>query len=206
MATTRRTAKGRQLLLLAALLLGIVTMHTLGHPTGHGSGAEQASARHEMSAGAPAAGPAAGRHGAASADTASGATASGAAASAGMSGTAPDHRHAAKAAGGAPAAQDAHHARVPMPPPPPRTSGDDVLAGPATAAASAPAGLHGMDPLSVCLAVLGAFTLALLLKAGLLRPGGFAVPARALARLLDGLRPNPPPPRILLASLSVLRI
>lgn len=64
----------------------------------------------------------------------------------------------------------------------------------------------GMDPLSVCLAVLGAFTLVLLLKAGLSRPGGLAAPARPLARLLDGLRPNPPPPRILLSHLSVLRI
>lgn len=196
MATTRRPAKGGQLLLLAALLLGIVTMHTLGHPTGHGSGAEQTSARHGMSAGAPAAGNAAVRHGVASAGMSSGA-----AASAGMSGTAPN-RHAAEA-GGAPAAQDGPHARVPTPL---RASGDDVLAGPATAAASSPAGLHGMDPLSVCLAVLGAFTLVLLLKAGLLRPGGFAVPSRALARLLDGLRPDPPPPRILLARLSVLRI
>ncbi|MEV0117757.1 hypothetical protein AB0H77_31735 [Streptomyces sp. NPDC050844] len=196
MATTRRPAKGGQLLLLAALLLGIVTMHTLGHPTGHGSGAEQKSPRHEMSAGAPAAGNAAVRHGAASAGMSSGA-----AASAGMSDTAPD-RHAAEASS-APATQDGPHARVPMPL---RASGDDVLAGPATAAASSPAGLHGMDPLSVCLAVLGAFTLVLLLKAGLLRPGGFAVPSRALARLLDGLRPNPPPPRILLARLSVLRI
>lgn len=67
-------------------------------------------------------------------------------------------------------------------------------------------GMDGMDPLSVCLAVLAALTLVLLLKAGLLRPGGFAVPVRPLARLLDGLRPNPPPPRILLSRLSVLRI
>ncbi|MFF1697133.1 hypothetical protein ACFVXC_26580 [Streptomyces sp. NPDC058257] len=74
------------------------------------------------------------------------------------------------------------------------------------AAASAPAGMGGMDPLSVCLAVLAALTLVLLLKAGLLRPGGFTAPARPLARLLDGLRPNPPPPRILLSRLSVLRI
>lgn len=67
-------------------------------------------------------------------------------------------------------------------------------------------GMDGMDPLSVCLAVLAALTLVLLLKAGLLGPGGFAVPARPVARLLDGPRPDPPPPRILLARLSVLRI
>ncbi|MFE0137163.1 DUF6153 family protein [Streptomyces sp. NPDC059037] len=147
MATTRRPAKGGQLLLLAALLLGIVTMHTLGHPTGHGSGAEQgsvqASAQHETR--------------------------------------------------GTTAAHDMGTEPVA------RTADDTVTA-------SSPAGLHGMDPLSVCLAVLGAFTLVLLLKAGLLRPGGSAVPSRALARLLDGLRPNPPPPRLLLARLSVLRI
>ncbi|GAA1919299.1 hypothetical protein GCM10009837_50690 [Streptomyces durmitorensis] len=76
----------------------------------------------------------------------------------------------------------------------------------AATSASAPVGMDGMDPLSVCLAVLSALTLLLLLKAGLLRPGGFAVPTRPLARLLDGLRPNPPPPRILLSRLSVLRI
>ncbi|MEU6675643.1 hypothetical protein [Streptomyces sp. NPDC046925] len=80
-------------------------------------------------------------------------------------------------------------------------------AAPADASAdSGAAGTGGMDPLSVCLAVLAALTLVLLLKAGLLRPGGFAVAVRPLARLLDGLRPNPPPPRILLSRLSVLRI
>ncbi|WP_367048957.1 DUF6153 family protein [Streptomyces sp. Je 1-332] len=75
-----------------------------------------------------------------------------------------------------------------------------------SASQSSGIGMGGMDPLSVCLAVLAAFTLVLLLKAGLLRPGGFGVPARVPARLLDGLRPNPPPPRILLSHLSVLRI
>ena len=141
MATTRRPAKGGQLLLLAALLLGIVTMHTLGHPTGHGGGSEPASARHEMTM-----------------------------------------------TGAAPAEHGGTHAR------------------PAVVAVPAPAGMSGMDPLSVCLGVLGAFTLVLLLRAGLLRPGGFVAYARPLDRLLDGLRPNPPPPRILLSRLSVLRI
>ncbi|MFC8129860.1 hypothetical protein [Streptomyces sp. NPDC057302] len=167
MAVTKRSANGRQLLLLAALLFGIVTMHTLGHPTGHstnhsaspaaahstshGSGPERTVDRHEMSMGdAPA--------------------------SAGMpEGPSPDTGPGA----------DTARARV---------------------AASAPTGMGGMDPMSVCLAVLAALTLVLLLKAGLLRPGGFAVPVRPLARLLDGLRPNPPPPRILLSRLSVLRI
>ncbi|MEV2249220.1 hypothetical protein AB0I94_01450 [Streptomyces sp. NPDC050147] len=73
------------------------------------------------------------------------------------------------------------------------------------AAVDAPAGMDGMDPLSVCLAVLTALVLVLLLKAGLLRPGGFVVPTRPFARLLGGPRAEPPP-RILLSRLSVLRI
>ncbi|MGW6060093.1 hypothetical protein [Streptomyces sp. NPDC055189] len=151
MVATKRSANGRQLLLLAVLLFGIVTMHTLGHPTGHsashptsrstghsaGHASQQAAGQHEMSAADPAPGTAA-------------------------------------------------------PPDESVGSGAD--------------GTGGMDPLSVCLAVLAALTLVLLLKAGLLRPGGFAAVARPLARLLDGLRPNPPPPRILLSRLSVLRI
>ncbi|MWA10755.1 DUF6153 family protein [Streptomyces sp. BA2] len=159
MAALKRSANGgRQLVLLAALLFGIVTMHTLGHPTSHSSsptpghssshvpshpsGPEQAAARHEMSSGESA------------------------------------------------------------PPEMPEVTGHARVA----TAVGEGLGMDGMDPLSVCLAVLAALTLVLLLKAGLLRPGGFAVPARALARLLDGLRPNPPPPRILLSHLSVLRI
>ncbi|MCX4667641.1 hypothetical protein OG453_13365 [Streptomyces sp. NBC_01381] len=165
MATTRRPAKGGQLLLLAALLLGIVTMHTLGHPTGHGGGAERASAQASV------------QH-----------EARGTTAAQGMG-----QAHDQGQSYGMGQAHDMGTEPVA------RTADDTVTA-------SSPAGLHGMDPLSVCLAVLGAFTLVLLLKAGLLRPGGFAVPSRVLARLLDGLRPNPPPPRILLARLSVLRI
>ncbi|MVO83979.1 hypothetical protein GPA10_04150 [Streptomyces sp. p1417] len=65
----------------------------------------------------------------------------------------------------------------------------------------------GTDPLSVCLAVLGAaLTLALLHAAVRHRPGGALVPGHRLARLLDALRPNPPPPRDLLTRLSVLRV
>ncbi|MFG2497414.1 hypothetical protein ACGFSB_04245 [Streptomyces sp. NPDC048441] len=167
MAATKRSANGRQLLLLAALLFGIVTMHTLGHPTGHspshGSGTEQAgqSERAEQSE------QAVGQHEMSAGEMASG-----------RSGDASAHMP-----------EDAPHTQAPP-----------------LVAASAPAGTGGMDPLSVCLAVLAAFTLVLLLRAGLLRPGGFLSPARPLSRLLDGLRPNPPPPRILLSQLSVLRI
>lgn len=70
----------------------------------------------------------------------------------------------------------------------------------------APHGGMTMDPLSVCLAVLGAFTLLLLVRAGLLRPGGALDRTPAPRRIRHALRPNPPPPRILLAHLSVLRI
>ncbi|MGW5732207.1 MULTISPECIES: hypothetical protein [Streptomyces] len=91
---------------------------------------------------------------------------------------------------------------------PPLSEPPAPLAAVVTVATPAPGmdDMGGMDPLSVCLAVLSALTLVLLLKAGLLRPGGSAVPMRPLTRLLDGLRPNPPPPRILLTRLSVLRL
>ncbi|MGW5862558.1 hypothetical protein ACWFRJ_10360 [Streptomyces sp. NPDC055239] len=163
MAVTRRSkrsANGGQLLLLAALLFGIVTMHTLGHPTSHGSG-----------------------HGSSSASD-----------QAAMQESPAPSRHSALPGG------TFLQPGMAMPDTPEATSAH------VAASASAPAGMGGMDPLSVCLAVLAALTLVLLLKAGLLRPGGFAAPARPLARLLDGLRPNPPPPRILLSRLSVLRI
>ncbi|MEU5953546.1 hypothetical protein [Streptomyces sp. NPDC047525] len=163
MAATKRSANGRQLLLLAALLFGIVTMHTLGHPTGHPTG--HSSPSHSAGQSSP------------------------------SHSTSPSTSHASvsEQAAGQQEMSDGGHAAPARP-------------HLAATSASSPVGTDGMDPLSVCLAVLSALTLLLLLKAGLLRPGGFAVPARPLARLLDGLRPNPPPPRILLSCLSVLRI
>lgn len=171
MAATKRSVNGRQLLLLAALLFGIVTMHTLGHPTAHSTShpAGHSTGHSSSSTAAHSTGHSTGQ----AADHSSGAEQ--AAQPHEMSGGSTGHEHAR----------------------------------PTLPAASAPTGtggMDGMDPLSVCLAVLAALTLVLLLKAGLLRPGGFAVPVRPLARLLDGLRPNPPPPRILLSRLSVLRI
>ncbi|GAA3081592.1 hypothetical protein ACFQ0X_31025 [Streptomyces rectiviolaceus] len=178
MAAMKRSANGRQLLLLAALLFGIVTMHTLGHPTGHSTG--------------PTTGHPTGHS-----------TAPATAHSTGHStGDSTSHGSGPEQAAG----QHEMSALDSAPPGVPEGTTHAAQAPSPLVAASAPVGMDGMDPLSVCLAVLAALTLVLLLKAGLLRPGGFVVAARPLARLLDGLRPDPPPPRILLAHLSVLRI
>lgn len=147
-----------RLLLLSALLLGIVTMHTLGHPTGHaGTGTGTGHNR-------------AGTHATAGAHVVAGAHA--------VAGAHPQ-THSAPAA-----------------PPGASPIADDPLTAP------------GMDPMSVCLAVLGAALLALVLllvTAALRRPAA-AVPA-VRARLLRVLWPIPPPPRHKsLARLSVLRV
>ncbi|WP_353942202.1 DUF6153 family protein [Streptomyces sp. HUAS MG91] len=124
---------GGRFLLLVALLLGIVGMHTLGHPTGHAAG-------HAM---------------------------------------APEHTVRAPAAvhGATPST---HEHEMP--------------------------GDGGMDPLSVCLAVLGSFTLLLLLAAAPLRPASAIALGPALRGLSHAHRPHPPPPRTTLSLLSVLRI
>lgn len=160
MARTRSRTGYGQLVLLAALLLGIVTMHTLGHPSGG----------HDGGTSTPAAASSPMGH--------DGATMS------------------------APYVMGAHDGSG---------SGEHgVRAVPEVAhrAAPAPEPHDGMarDPLSVCLAVLGAFTLVLLVRAGLLRPGGTLAHLPVPGRLPHTLRPNPPPPRIRLARLSVLRI
>jgi hypothetical protein len=131
MTGTRRGTYGR-LLLFAVLLLGVVTMHTLGHPSEHGG----------------------------------------------------------------PAGHTAGHAAV--------ASMPESVTVPAVGAQMPAPG--GTDPSSVCLAVLGAGTLLLLLAAasGAARPGQLRAPSSS--RLLRALWPNPPPPRHLLAQLSVLRI
>ncbi|MFJ3217494.1 hypothetical protein ACIPLC_16445 [Kitasatospora sp. NPDC086801] len=119
-----------RLLLLAALLLGIVTMHTLGHPSAGGHGTDHGPTRHAVSAGHPA------------------------------------------------GAEEMVH----------------------TAAAD------GMDPMTVCVAVLAGWTLLLLIAGPLLRYGGDAA-AEVRDRLLLAVRALPPPGggRGLLARLSVLR-
>ncbi|MGW2378185.1 hypothetical protein [Kitasatospora sp. NPDC001683] len=114
-----------RLLLLAALLLGIVTMHTLGHPSGghggHGGHGLQVTAAQQM---------------------------------------------------------PGHHSPT----------------------------ADGMDPMTVCLAVLAGWTLLLLVVGPLLRRSGDAA-AEVRARLLRAVRALPPPGggRILLNRLSVLR-
>jgi hypothetical protein len=79
-------------------------------------------------------------------------------------------------------------------------------ANPQEAQAAAHAPSDGMDPMAVCLAVLVTWTVALLTSVFLSRrPADLMSAFRA--RLLDALRPIPPPRRrTRLAQLSVLRI
>lgn len=133
-----------QLMLFAALLFGIVSMHTVGHPAQHGGSAA-------MSAASPAA-------------------------STSSSASAPS-----------PAAMGEH-------PSPHGSPGAD-------------APMSGMDPLSVCLAVLGVWGLALVGSWLLgLRADGRPLGTPVGPGFLRVLRPNPPPPISVLASVSVLRI
>lgn len=126
-----------QLMLFAALLFGIVTMHTVGHPAEHGESAAMSAASASSSA--------------------------------------------------SPAAMGEH-------PSPHGSPGAD-------------APMSGMDPLSVCLAVLGVWGLALVGSWLLgLRADGRPLATPVGAVLLRVLRPNPPPPISVLASVSVLRI
>ncbi|MFE7591039.1 hypothetical protein ACFU6K_16705 [Kitasatospora sp. NPDC057512] len=150
-----------RLLLLAALLFGIVTMHTLGHPGG-GHGGHGGSTGHE-GAGA----------------------------------------HASAAHPAHPAA--VHHGPAAMPAEAASAVDPAVSAIPAVSAVD-PAAPGGMDPMTVCLAVLAGWTLVLLLAGPLLRRSGDAA-AEVRARLLRAVRALPPPGggRILLTRLSVLR-
>ncbi|WUM96248.1 hypothetical protein OG905_29250 [Streptomyces sp. NBC_00322] len=147
-----RPARFGQLLLFMALLLGIATMHTLGHPVADHGGD---TARHVA---------------------------------------APSHEVDMTGAVNpvAMANPGLHHAADPAEAQPP-------YAGPKVPG-------MGMDPMSVCLAVLlDTFTFVLLV-AGLLRTDIRALLAGCHARILRALRPNPPPRKTLLARLSVLRI
>ncbi|MFE2973651.1 hypothetical protein [Streptomyces sp. NPDC059258] len=135
--TRSRSVTYGQLMLFAALLFGIVTMHTVGHPAEHGESAAMSAASASSSA--------------------------------------------------SPAAMGEH-------PAPHGSPGAD-------------APMSGMDPLSVCLAVLGVWGLALVGSWLLgLRADGRPLGTPVGAGLLRVLRPNPPPPISVLASVSVLRI
>ncbi|GGR95276.1 hypothetical protein GCM10010252_37510 [Streptomyces aureoverticillatus] len=170
MTTMRTRLPGAgHLLLLAALLLGIVTMHTLGHPREHGPDAERATAGHARVAEAVG-------HARVAVDGGEHAQVRAAHGTAHGNGERPADP------------PSAHTAQAPQAPSP-HDSGMDP------------------DPLSLCLAVLGAaLTLALLYAAVHHGSWGTPVHVHRLARVLDTLRPNPPPPRTLLAHLSVLRV
>ncbi|MFF1482059.1 hypothetical protein ACFVYD_31675 [Streptomyces sp. NPDC058301] len=135
MVTARRTTAYGQLLLCAALLFGIFTMHTVGHPAEH------------------------------------------------------------------PAAAGAHSpAAVAM------TMAAPATAGPHQAAAPRHEPMRGMDPGSVCLAVLGAWGVALLAVRLLSSRVRAADSGAVRGRTLRPPWPNPPPPYgSSVAALSVLR-
>ncbi|MFI0257607.1 hypothetical protein ACH4OW_00990 [Streptomyces sp. NPDC017056] len=151
-----------RLLLFAALLVGIVGMHTLGHPVGgHGSdpmpAVHQAQPAHEAQ---------------------------------------PSHetQPANKAQ---PAHQPSRHTQQAQHP-----------SSPASPSSSTADDHHAMNPGAVCLAVLSVWVLALVRTGRLLGRQAADLLAAVRARLLRGLRPEPPPvPRHKhLARLSVLRV
>ncbi|MFI5803093.1 hypothetical protein [Streptomyces sp. NPDC051561] len=179
MVTAGRSAWSGRLLLFAALLFGIVTMHTLGHPAEEHGGT-----------GTTASGPAPAAHLALMTHESPGTS---------RETAGPLHGKAAPATMLLPArAATPLPAAAPLPAPGSTTP----------RATSSPHGSsHGMDPLSMCLAVLGAWGVALL--------GAWLVASRAAAidlvrvvrgALLRALWPQPPPPRTVLARLSILRI
>ncbi|MFI1187257.1 hypothetical protein [Streptomyces californicus] len=190
-----------QLVLFAALLFGIVTMHTVGHPAEHGGRAaspssavlvedssavlveDSSSATLEDSSSATMAGSSA-----ASLEDSAAVSMADSSASVMTDATAAVVASAPVAVTAASSSPDAAHA-------PAHGSGGDAPMG-------------GMDPLSVCLAVLGAWGLALLatwLLRGL-RADGRRLGAPGGAGLLRAARPNPPPSISVLAAVSVLRM
>lgn len=196
---TRSAGYGQRLLLLAALLFGIVTMHTVGHPSGsHGtpeaSGVHGMPGMHEAS-GMP------GVHGG-SVSESSAHLESGAHFVSG----ARDKSSALPESG----AHNESSARIESTAHNKSAAHSESTAHDKSAAhnaSTAPSGSTGMDPLSVCLAVLVAWGAALLVRLLLAArsPGSRPAPA-TVARLPHALWPNPPPTRTALARLSVLRI
>ncbi|GAA3188067.1 MULTISPECIES: hypothetical protein [Streptomyces] len=197
------TALCGRLLLFAALLFGIVAMHSLGHCADHPAAGESAMAASAHHGGGPepmAAARMSPAH--ASADlpggTASGTTASGTAVRDGGA-TAADR--AMDTASGTAMRGGGSAADMPM-----GTASATAPEDGAAPRAHAPLPLGGADPGAVCLAVLGAVALVTL-GAALARRTADGGAATALARLPHALWPIPPPPHgILLARISVLRL
>nr|WP_269854590.1 hypothetical protein [Streptomyces sp. RPT161] len=159
----------RRLLLFAALLFGIFTMHTIGHPAmpampGMSAAAESVPAAASVPAG-----------------------------------------ETVQAAESGPTAPVAAPGR-----PAPPSAAAPAAQAPSPGHDRHPQPAHSMDPLSVCLAVLGAWGSALLAVLGLalgLAETGAGVALAALRTRLTGARPVPPPLISLsLARLSVSRI
>ncbi|MFE3628581.1 hypothetical protein [Streptomyces goshikiensis] len=180
--SAQRAARWTRSTLLAALLLGIVTMHTLGHPSeSHAMedvpGARTVAQEHPL--------PAPHRPAPAHQTAAHQAAARQAPAH-----RAPAHQTAAQQASAqqAPAAHPLAAAPVPAP------------GGPAV---HAPAGT-AMDPMSVCLAVLAGLVLLALGRALVRYDGGRATGGRLPGRVPAG--PDPPGPREILRRLAVLRV
>ncbi|MFI1247782.1 hypothetical protein ACH4TY_13900 [Streptomyces anulatus] len=149
--TRSRSVTYGQLMLFAALLFGIVTMHTVGHPAEHGGSSVSAPAMTVHPAQAPGQG------------------------------------------------------QTPVLVPAPGVA--DAQQWPPHDSPGSGAPMSGMDPLSVCLAVLGVWGLALVGSWLLgLRADGRPLGTPVGAGLLRVLRPIPPPRISVLASVSVLRI
>ncbi|MFE6727104.1 hypothetical protein ACFVDN_04290 [Streptomyces californicus] len=190
-----------QLVLFAALLFGIVTMHTVGHPAEHGGRAAS------LSSAGPAADPSAGPAAVIAEDLSAifvahsspatmegfpSATVEGFSSAAVMT-------DASAAVAAHPSAADTATTASPSSPGTAHTPGHG---------SGGDAPTSGMDPLSVCLAVLGAWGLALLatwLLLGL-RADGRRLGVPVGAGLLRAARPNPPPSISVLAAVSVLRM
>ncbi|MER8041372.1 hypothetical protein [Streptomyces sp. NPDC094032] len=175
-SATRAGGALAHLLLVVVLALGVFVMHSVGHPEGS-SGADGMS---------------------------------GTSGTSGMDTTAVASDMAA--ASGTAAASVTAMSAEPLPhgsPPPPATPPHHEGSSPGTTAYAATHGsTHGsgtgMDMTTLCVAVLGVWLLAALLRAALGRRADGTAPL--LARLLPFLGPNAPPRPPDLAQLSILRI
>ncbi|MFJ2023378.1 hypothetical protein ACIODW_06110 [Streptomyces sp. NPDC087897] len=172
-----------RLVLFAALLFGVLTMHTVGHPAEH-SGPGAASFSTPLLAGPSSTAPTGPSH----------------TAPTGPSYAVPAGRSYAVVAG----EHTAAGAQKPATAPPHRSPALHTASGHGPGDDTP---MSGMDPLSVCLAVLGAWGLTLL-GARLLRGRRAAGPSTGApvdAGPPSARRPDPPPPIPVLAAVSVLR-